>query len=428
LLRIKQTGQRAVCLRPDKEETAVASYPDRNDWGDAAMATMKKLRAYQGPALLSHGFRPFFLFGAIYAGAMIPLWLAVFAGHISLPTGFTPRDWHIHEMLFGYTGAVVAGFLLTAIPNWTGRLPIQGGRLAVLFGSWVAGRLAISFSEVIGWQAALVIDATFFVLLAAAATREIIAGRTWSNLKVVAIVLLLAVANIAFHCEAHVSTSADYAARTGIALVVTLVCLIGGRIIPSFTRNWLARQAPGRMPIPFNRFDMVVVLIGACAMIVWVVAPMGNWTAAGLALAGALHLVRLFRWAGERTTSDRLVLILHVAYAFVPAGFILSALSAADLVAPGAGVHAWTGGAIGSMTLAVMTRASLGHTGQALKATVLVQAVYAAIVIAALARVCAALQPGYSASLLIVSGLAWTLAFFGFAIAYAPALCRARKL
>ena len=110
------------------------------------MATMQKLRAYQGPALFSYGFRPFFFFGAIYAGAMVPLWLAVFAGNVSLPTAFAPRDWHVHEMLFGYIGAVIAGFVLTAVPNWTGRLPIQGAPLAVLFATWFAGRLAVTFS------------------------------------------------------------------------------------------------------------------------------------------------------------------------------------------------------------------------------------------------------------------------------------------
>ncbi len=119
------------------------------------MATMQKLRAYQGPALFSHGFRPFFLFGAVYAGAMVPLWLVVFAGDMALPTAFAPRDWHVHEMLFGYVSAVIAGFLLTAIPNWTGRLPIQGAPLALLFAAWLAGRLAVTFSGLIGWQIAL---------------------------------------------------------------------------------------------------------------------------------------------------------------------------------------------------------------------------------------------------------------------------------
>jgi uncharacterized protein involved in response to NO len=391
------------------------------------MATMQKLRAYQGPALFSYGFRPFFLFGAIYAGAMVPLWLAVFAGHLSLPSAFAPRDWHVHEMLFGYVAAVIAGFLLTAVPNWTGRLPIQGMRLTILFAVWLAGRLAVTFSALIGWQIALAIDAAFLMLLAAAAAREIIAGRKWNNLKVVGIISLLAITNVAFHVEAQLEGIAEYSTRIGVGLVVTLVCLIGGRIVPSFTRNWLARRAPGRLPVPFNRFDGIAMVAGVCAMLAWVMTPSGRFTAAALGIAGLLHLVRLARWAGERTVSDRLVLILHVAYAFVPAGFFLAALAALDLVAPSAGIHAWTGGAIGSMTIAVMTRASLGHTGQALSASVATQLVYASIVIAALARVCAALEPAHSVALLTVAGIAWAAAFLGFALVYAPLLCRARK-
>ncbi len=391
------------------------------------MATMQKLRAYQGPALFSYGFRPFFLFGAIYAGAMVPLWLAVFAGHLSLPSSFTPRDWHVHEMLFGYAGSVIAGFLLTAVPNWTGRLPIQGTRLAILFAAWLAGRLAVTFSAFIGWPIALAIDAAFLTLLAAAAAREIIAGRKWNNLTVVGVISLLAVTNVAFHIEALLAGVAEYSTRIGIGLVVTLVCVIGGRIVPSFTRNWLARRGPGRLPVPFNRFDAVAMVAGVCAMIVWIAAPSGRFTAAALGIAGLLHVVRLGRWAGERTVSDRLVLILHVAYAFVPVGFLLAALAALDLVAPSAGLHAWTGGAIGSMTIAVMTRATLGHTGQALSASVATQLVYASVVIAALARVCAALEPAHSAPLLTVAGVAWAGAFLGFALVYAPLLCRARK-
>ena len=169
------------------------------------------------------------------------------------------------------------------------------------------------------------------------------------------------------------------------------------------------------------------MVAGVCAMAAWVMFPTGRLTAGALAAAGLLHFARLVRWAGDRTFSDRLVLILHVAYAFVPVGFFLCGLSAVDFVAPGAGLHAWTGGAIGSMTIAVMTRASLGHTGQALKASGLVQAVYAAIVIAAVARVCAAIEPSHSIPLLMVSGIAWTFAFLGFVVAYAPLLCCARK-
>jgi len=391
------------------------------------MATMAKLRAYRGPALFSYGFRPFFLFGAIQAGIMIPLWLAAFTGEISLPTTFAPLDWHVHEMLFGYVGAVIAGFLLTAVPNWTGRLPILGPRLAILLSTWVAGRLAVSLSEKIGWAAAMAIDSLFLLLLAAAAAREIVVGRKWGNLKVVGIVGLLAAVNIAFHTEAHLEGAAEYSTRAGIALVVTLVGIVGGRIVPSFTRNWLARRPEGRMPIPFGRFDAIAMVMGAAALAVWVAVPTGRVVAVALGLAGVLHLLRLARWAGERTFPDRLVLILHVAYAFIPAGFFLAALSALDLAAPGAGIHAWTGGAIGTMTIAVMTRTSLGHTGRPLSASAATQVLYLSVVIAALARVCAALEPSHSEVLFIIAGAAWTLAFLGFASIYGPLLCSTRK-
>ncbi|MBR0934243.1 NnrS family protein [Bradyrhizobium jicamae] len=392
------------------------------------MATMQKLRTYQGPALFSYGFRPFFLFGAAYAGVIIPLWLVVFTGHITLPTAFAPRDWHVHEMLFGYVGAVIAGFLLTAVPNWTGRLPIQGVRLVVLFAVWVVGRGATTFSDVLGWQVALALDAIFLLLLAVAVAREIVVGRKWNNLKVVTIITLLAAVNIAFHVEAHLCGFAEYSTRASVALVVMLVCVIGGRIVPSFTRNWLARREPGPLPVPFNRFDAVTLVFGACVMVAWVLAPSGRLVATALAFAGVLQFIRLVRWAGYRTSSDPLVLILHIAYAFVPAGFLLSALSALDVVAPGAGMHAWTGGAIGAMTLAVMTRASLGHTGQALSASVLTQVIYAAVVVAAMARVCASVDSRHSVVLLTVAGVAWVGAFIGFAFAYGPLLCHARKL
>jgi uncharacterized protein involved in response to NO len=391
------------------------------------MTTMSRLRAYRGPALFSYGFRPFFLFGAVYAGVMIPLWLAVFAGDVSMPTAFGPRDWHVHEMLFGYIGAVVAGFLLTAVPNWTGRLPIQGTPLALLFSSWVAGRLAVSCSAEIGWIAATAVDSLFLLSLAAAALREIVTGRKWSNLKVVGIVLLLAATNVSFHLEAHFEGTAEYATRAGVALVVTLVGVIGGRIVPSFTRNWLARRPPGRMPTPFGRLDVAAMVAGILALTLWTMAPTGRPVAVALCIAGGLHLVRLARWAGERTMADRLVLILHVAYAFIPVGFFLTAFSALGWAAAGAGVHAWTGGAVGTMTIAVMTRASLGHTGRALSASWATQAVYLSIVVAAAARICAALEPAHAGILLPVAGSAWALAFLGFALTYGPLLCTARK-
>jgi uncharacterized protein involved in response to NO len=330
-------------------------------------------------------------------------------------------------MLFGYIAAVVAGFLLTAVPNWTGRLPLQGRPLVLLFATWVAGRVAVSVSAWIGWGPAAVIDASFLILLAAAAAREIIAGRKWGNLKIVFIVSLLAAGNVAFHLEAHFTGLAEYAARGGIAIVIILIALIGGRIIPSFTRNWLARQAPGHMPSPFGRFDAATVAFTVLTLALWVAWPLERATGALLLACGFMHIVRLVRWTGYRTFADRLVLILHVAYAFVPVGFILSALSALDVMAASAGIHAWTGGAIGTMTLAVMSRATLGHTGRQLEASPVTHLIYASVIIAAVARICAALEVDHAGLLLAVAGMAWAAAFLGFAAAYSVAFWSPRR-
>jgi uncharacterized protein involved in response to NO len=389
--------------------------------------SVARLRDYRGPVLFSYGFRPFFFFGSIYAGAAMLVWLPAFFGTLQLGTAFAPQDWHVHEMLFGYIAAVVAGFLLTAVPNWTGRLPLQGRPLMLLFSIWVAGRVAVGVSAWIGWGLAAAIDSLFLIVLAAAAAREIIAGRKWANLQVVVIVSLLAAGNLAFHLEAHFAGHAEYAAHGGIAMVIVLIALIGGRIIPSFTRNWLARQKPGRMPSPFGRFDAATMTLTVLVLLLWLARPQDRTTGVLLIACGLMHIVRLVRWTGYRTFADRLVLILHVAYAFIPIGFILAALSAFDLVAPSAGIHAWTGGAIGTMTLAVMSRATLGHTGRRLEASIATHLIYASVLVAALARVCAALEVDHAQALLTIAGIAWATAFLGFAAAYSRAFCSPRR-
>ena len=385
-----------------------------------------RLRDYQGPAILSYGFRPFFLLGAVYAGLAILVWLPVFLGELTLWTAFVPRDWHVHEMLYGYLPAVITGFLFTAIPSWTGRLPVQGRPLLVLVIVWLLGRFAVTCSAGIGWLAAMLIDASFLALIAAATGREVFAGRNWRNLKVVVLVVLLLIGNIAFHLEAHVSGTADYGIRVGIAVVVLLIMLIGGRIIPSFTRNWLVRENPGRLPSPFAKFDTAVVIFSAVTLLVWVVHRDGRLAGALLASAGILHIIRLGRWAGDRTFRERLVLILHVGYAFIPAGFLLASAAAFDLVPVSAAIHAWMAGGAGAMTLGVMTRASLGHTGQQLTALWSTQGIYLAVIIAALARIAAVMVPVWSSALLDIAAFAWVIAFFGFAVVYGPLLMRPR--
>jgi uncharacterized protein involved in response to NO len=393
---------------------------------ETVMTAASRPRVHEGWPLLASGFRPFFLLGSIYAGLAVQVWLPVFYGELTLASAFVPRDWHVHEMLYGYLPAVITGFLLTAIPNWTGRLPMRGLPLLALVAVWIAGRIAVTLSAETGWLIAMLIDASFLLLVAAAAARELLAGRNWRNLNVVLLVLLLLAGNVTFHLEAHFHGAAETGIRIGIAVVVLLISLIGGRIIPSFTRNWLVRENPGRLPAPFGWFDMIVVAISALALLSWVVDGNSHLAGAALALTGLLHLVRLGRWAGDRTWRERLLLILHVGYAFVPLGFLLNAASAFGLVPAGAGIHAWMAGAAGIMTLAVMSRATLGHTGQRLTASFTTQLIYAAIIAAAMARICAAIDPSHYGPLLHLAVLAWTAAFLGFSITFGRLLTSQR--
>lgn len=389
--------------------------------------TAEQVRSYRGPAILSFGFRPFFLSAAIWAALVMVLWLPVLAGQLVLPTALGPIEWHAHALLYGFVPAAVAGFLLTAVPNWTGRLPVTGKPLLALFLLWLAGRIAVFTSGWIGAPLAAVIDLSFLATLAAVVAREIIAGKSTRNLKVLIVLGVLFLGNVTFHAEILLGLGAEYGIRAGIAAIILLIMLIGGRIIPSFTRNWLVRRSPGRLPVPFSRFDAAVMAFSGAALALWIVLPEADATAVLAVFAGSLNVVRLGRWAGERTTAEQLVLVLHVAYAFIPLGFLLLATSiwAPDVLLPSGALHAWTAGAMGLMIMAVMTRASLGHTGQPLTATRGITAIYIATFIAALARIVA----GFGVArepMLHLSATAWVVGFAGFAVIYAPLLTRPR--
>ncbi len=387
---------------------------------------VQRRRGYEGPAFLSYGFRPFFFLGSVHAGLSILVWLPVFYSQFTLSSAMAPLEWHIHEMLYGFLPAAVAGFLLTAVPNWTGRYPVSGWPLGGLTLLWLLGRVAMLFSAFTGLTIAAFIDAAFLVCLAAVITREIVAGKSYKNLRVLGGVALLACGNVVFLAEAAIKGYADYGIRIGIAAGLALVMVIGGRIIPSFTRNWLVRENPGRLPMPFNRFDVVAIIASLVALLTWVALPAAMVTGALFVLAGILQLVRLMRWAGDRTVRDRLVLILHVGYLFVPLGFLFGSLGIFGLVLPSAGVHAWTSGAFALTILAVMSRASLGHTGRALVASPAVQVIYLFAVVAAVTRIIAAVQ-GNEPILLMLSAMCWVAAFLGFAAVYAPILLLPRR-
>lgn len=380
-----------------------------------------------GLPLFAVGFRPFFLGGAAYAALALPLWLLIYRGTPEPPLALPGALWHAHEMLFGYLAAVIAGFLLTAIPNWTGRLPISGGPLCLLFLLWLAGRLAMTLGAGLG-PLAFLIDALFLVVFAGVIWREVMAGRNLRNLPVCLLVTCLAAANIGFHLLAQDSGATAFL-HAAAAVAALLISLVGGRVVPSFTRNWLAKRNATKLPQPFGAFDGVALAATGAALLLWIL-PVQDLAAGVLLLAaGLLQALRLLRWQGWQSGAEPLVLVLHVAYAWLPLSLILLGLAALDpvRVPPGAGLHALTAGAVGLMTLAIMTRATLGHSGRALTANRATSLIYLLVLGGALWRVLAPWLPLDYALSIAASGALWSAGFLGFVLVYGPMLIAPRK-
>ena len=391
------------------------------------MATARSIRAYSGPVFFERGFRPFFFAAGVWGALALPIWIYLFAADSSLPAYVPARDWHIHEMLYGYLPAAMTGFVLTAVPNWTGRMPVTGGKLAALFALWAAGRSAFFVSGVAPALAAAV-DAAYLVALAALIWREVLAGGNKRNIPVCLLVSGLALGNVLFHLTRLTSLEILdplFDERLGLSAAAILLMLIGGRVTPSFTRNWLMRQGimdEARMPAPMNAFDKSSALIALVALVLWLFAPDWPLTALAFAIAAVRHFMRVARWKGHTTCAEPLVTILHLGYLWIPVWFLLMALSIAwpDALAYSTAVHALTAGAVTTMTLAVMTRASLGHSGRKLTADRLTVIIYALAILGALARIIAPLSPmGYMPTI-HMAGTLTAAAFALFAWHYAP--------
>jgi uncharacterized protein involved in response to NO len=393
------------------------------------MTSSDQRRQWAGPALFTYGFRPFFLFGALWAALAMVLWISMLADALALPTRFDPVSWHAHEFLFGYLGAIIAGFLLTAIPNWTGRLPVVGWQLAALFALWGTGRLAVAVSALLPSGLAAAVDLLFPVVLGAVILREIVAGKNWRNLVVLVLLSVFTAANLLFHIDA---LRGNYAAqgpglRLGIAAVLLMIGLIGGRIVPSFTRNWLVKARQTDLPTPpMQRFDVATLLTTALALGLWVALPDLALTGFALIGVGVLHMVRLLRWKGYRTLPEPLVWVLHLGYLFVPLGALVEgfAILQPDLLAPGSAQHLWMAGAFGLMTLVVMARATLGHTGQVVQGGAASVAMFLCIIGAVATRLAAGVWPDLAMPLYSASAVFWIGAFAGFGLLYGPSLLR----
>lgn len=376
------------------------------------------------PAFFSYGFRPFFLGASLFAGLAVPAWVLMFAGAGSPNLLYAPREWHIHEMVFGFLPAVIAGFLLTAMPNWTDRPPVKGTALLLFFLLWMAGRVVIALPWLTPLLAAT-IDVAFLVLLAGLIWRELASAGTWSHAPVGVVISLYACANILFHVLALNGAEPDLAMRMALSLLTVLLTFLGGRLTPNFTREYLTVQRMPRRPGASSRFDIPSLALTAIAAIAWTIQPEAMATGWIVLAAGLANLGRLAHWYGWLTWREPLVLMLHVGYAWLAISLI--ALGSAGLgmgLSTTEALHALTTGSVGAMTLAVMTRASLGHTGRPKHAGPLTICIYLLVNVGALLRV---FGPATGLPVNLVLGTAaacWSGGYLLFAAIYGPFLLR----
>lgn len=385
----------------------------------------------------SFGFRPFFLAASIWAAAAMTLWLTWIAIHAAggaltwITIAEAPHVWHAHEMIYGFAIAAVAGFLLTAVPNWTGATPMSGHPLAALFAVWVVGRIAMTASGLLPIALVAIADLAFIPALGAVAARQLLVKPQRKNMVFLALLTLLAACNIAYHLAGAGVIGIDplAAMRPALMTLVLMVVVIGGRIVPAFTHNWLHLNAPAG-PMPRRNAKLDAASVGSVVLVLLVMLlPVGDvWLAAAALIAGLANGARLAGWRGLATRGAPIVMVLHVGYGWVVIGLLaLAVASATDALSQAAALHALGAGGIATMILAVMSRASLGHTGRPLVAPRPVASAYWLVSAAAALRAFGpALMPQSYNTIMLTAGALWILAFVAFAIVYAPILTTPR--
>ncbi|UUA72373.1 NnrS family protein [Cellvibrio sp. QJXJ] len=380
-------------------------------------------------ATFSYPFRVFFLATALYGIAVVIAWMSYLFGGIPLPLGWTSLHWHSHEMLYGFTSAAIAGFILTAVCNWTGAPPLKGGKLLALVGLWLAGRLSLWTASWLPAGTAMLIDGLFFPILALYLLQLLLRHGNQRNLVLVAILLLLGMGNLAMHWGFLTGKTAWLVQGEQLAfgLITLIMIVIGGRIIPAFSRNWLRQRGGNEGAVKSsNRTDAITLILSAAVIPVDVWLGSGTVAALVILAAAAANAWRLWSWSGWLTRAEPLLWILHLGYAWIIAGLLLKGMAALNLIAPSVWQHALGVGAMGTLILGVMTRVALGHTGRALTLPTFGVIIYLAISIAALSRVLAALGwINYSFGLMLAAS-GWTLAFALFLLLYWPILTRPR--
>lgn len=380
-----------------------------------------------GGALAAKGFRPFFLLSGLFAAGILPIWLLALSGVVRPDAYFDAFGWHAHEMVFGYAVAVIAGFLLTATSNWTSRETLVGPPLLACAALWVAGRVAL---VVPGLPRAIpaALDLAFLPVVAVALARPIIASKNHRNLIMVAVLTALAGGNLVMHLDVLgvLPGLRTRAAVVGADVVIALIVVMTGRVFPMFTKN-VTRVATIRS---HPRLDLAALIAMGAVVVVDATMPGGRVAAGIAAIAAVLIVARAAHWGTQYTLREPLLWILHVTYAWIPVGLALRVAAWLSPSVPASlATHALTVGAIGGMTLGMMARVGLGHTGRKLEVGRAITASFVLVTLAALVRVFGPLALGAARTriALHVSGTLWTVAFALFVIVYWPILSRPRE-
>lgn len=380
-------------------------------------------------ALFSYGFRPFFLLAGAHGVIMIPWWVFGYSHGILSFRGLAPMYWHAHEMIYGFVMAAVAGFLLTAVPSWTGERGFAGKPLLAAVALWLAGRIAMSTADEWQFWVFALAELAFVPSLIALLAPPILRTRN-RNLPLLAVLLVLWAIDVAFLAAiAHGdATLAAGSMRLAIDVVLVLITVIGGRIVPAFTANALRRRGEEPRVVTRSALEIAVVVLMVAVALADVFAPHGIVSGVVAALAAITHLWRLSGWRSFRTRGEPILWIMHVAYAWMPMGLALKAIA----ILGGGGwasrwQHALATGVIATMILAVMTRTALGHTGRPLVVSRAIAVAYLLLTFTALLRTFGiALFPAHYLLTLAVAATTWSACFVIFLVVYAPILWRAR--
>lgn len=396
------------------------------------MTTRTKPITISEPARSPHpfwsgAFRPLFLFAGILAIVSVVWWVAGLAHGLPTPSLGTAAFWHAHEMIFGFGGAAIGGFLLTAIANWTARPPISGPVLMALTVTWLVGRFAIGMSAALPVALVIAGSVAYFVFLIGLGLRELLAARNYKNMRVLAVIGVIALFDVLFIAACLDVTALDAVMlyQTAILTIILLISLIGGRVIPAFTRNWMQReQIAAPLPAQFGRYDMFCLASVALCIVAGIIAPDSPVFGYGLLVASALHTGRLIRWRGIYSWCEPIVAMLHLGYFWVPVGLGLLGVSMIwpDVISSRDALHGLTSGAMACMIIAIAGRAALGHTGRELRASFLLNTAFGLVWLSTAFRIAAGQADALYVPVLAVATLMWLGGWLAFLIGYGPVL------